>query len=125
MSKKSGAKPDYALFRPETYTHATGQPYQNMEDSLLDCFDEDELQHAKFSYETKTVGKQTYFVISAQYPGAFDKEKGIDQRVTDKKLYITSENNILYLTESYCSADRSCKESQSSRKQKFHIEKRL
>ena len=79
MSKKSGAKPDYALFRPETYTHATGQPYQNMEDSMLDCFDEDELQHAK--------------------------EKGIDQNATDKKLYITSENNILYLTESYCSAE--------------------
>ena len=105
MSKKSGAKPDYALFRPETYTHATGQPYLNMEDSMLDCFDEDELQHAKFSYETKTIGKQTYFVISAQYPGAFDKEKGIDQNATDKKLYITSENNILYLTESYCSAE--------------------
>ncbi len=103
--KKSGDKPDYALFRPETYTHATGQPYLNMEDSMLDCFDEDELQHAKFSYETKTVGKQTYFVISAQFPGAFDKEKEIDQKVTDKKLYITSENNILYLTESYCSAE--------------------
>ena len=93
------------MFTQTQITHATGQPYQNMEDSMLDCFDEDELQHAKFSYETKTIGKQTYFVISAQYPGAFDKEKGIDQNATDKKLYITSENNILYLTESYCSAE--------------------
>jgi len=105
MSKKSGAKPDYALFRPETYTHATGQPYRYMEDSMMDCFDEDELDNATFSYETKTVGKQNYFVISVKYPGAFDKEKGIDQNATDKKLYITSENNILYLTESYCSAE--------------------
>lgn len=105
MNKKSGARPDYALFRPETYTHAEDRPYLNMEDSMLDCFDKDELQHATFSYETKTVGKHNFFVISMQYPGAFDKEKGIDQKATDKKLYITSENNILYLTESYCSAE--------------------
>ena len=105
MSKKSGAKPDYALFRPETYMHAEGQPYVNMEDSMLDCFDEDELQHAAFSYETKTVGKQNYFVISMQYPGEFNKEKDINRNAKDKKLYITSENNILYLTESYCSAE--------------------
>ena len=105
MSKKSGTKSDYALFRPETYTHPEGQPYMNMEDSMLDCFDEDELQNATFSYETKTVGKQNYYIISMHYPGAFDKDKDIDRNASDKKLYITSENNILYLTESYCSAE--------------------
>ena len=105
MSKKSGTKSDYALFRPETYTHPEGQPYVNMEDSMLDCFDEDESQNATFSYETKTVGKQNYYIISMHYPGAFDKEKDIDRNASDKKLYITSENNILYLTESYCSAE--------------------
>ena len=105
ITKNTGAKPDYALFRPETYMHAEGQPYVHMEDSMLDCFDEDELQHATFSYETKTVGKQNYFVISMQYPGEFNKEKDINRNAKDKKLYITSENNILYLTESYCSAE--------------------
>lgn len=105
MNKKSGAKPDYALFRPETYIHAEGKPYLDVEDAMLDCFDEEDLQNATFSYETKTVGKQNYFVISMMHPGAFDKAKGIDQNAIDKKLYITSENDILYLTESYCSAE--------------------
>ncbi|MBO5590250.1 MAG: hypothetical protein J5923_03275 [Acidaminococcaceae bacterium] len=106
MKSKSIANPDYALFRPETYQQTDSKAYhQTMEDALFDVFGAEELKDAKFSYETKTVGKQNYFVISMQYPGAFDKEKQIDKNASDIKLYVTSENNFLYLAESYCSAE--------------------
>ena len=105
MSKKSGAKPDYILFRPETYTHQDDKPYQSVEDAIFYIFDKEDLQDATFFYDTKTVGKQNYFVISMQFPGAFDKEKEIDKNASDVKLYLTSENDILYMAESYCSAE--------------------
>ena len=105
MAKKSGGKPDYVLFRPETYMHAGDQPYQNMDDAIFHIFSEEDVPNATFSYDVKTVGKQDYFVISMQAPGAFDKEKEINKNASDVKLYMTSENNILYLAESYCSAE--------------------
>ena len=105
MSKKSGEKPDYVLFQPETYTHQKDNPYQSLEDAIFHIFVKEDFPDVTFSYDTKTVGKQNYFVISMQFPGAFDKEKGIDKNASDVKLYLTSENDILYLAESYCSAE--------------------
>ena len=105
MAKKSGSKPDYVLFQPETYAHPEDKPYQSMEDAIFHVFGEKDIPAAAISYDTKTVGKQNYFVISMQSPGAFDKEKDIDKNATDIKLYLTSENDILYLAESYCSAE--------------------
>ena len=105
MSKKSGAEPDYVLFRPETYIRQEDRPYQSPEDAIFMVFVKEDFPNATFSYDTKTVGKQNYFVISMQHPGAFDKEKGIDRNASDVKLYLTSENDILYLAESFCSAE--------------------
>ena len=105
MSKNSGTKPDYVLFQPETYTHQDNKPYQSVEDAIFHIFVKEDFQDATFSYDTKTVGKQNYFVISMQFPGVFDKEKGFEKNASDVKLYLTSENDILYLAESYCSAE--------------------
>ena len=105
MTKKSGGKPDYVLFQPETYEHPEDKPYQSMEDAIFHIFSEGDIPNAKVTYDTKTVGKQNYFVISVQYPGEFDKAKDIDKKATDVKLYLTSENDILYLAGSYCSAE--------------------
>ncbi len=106
MKKKSAVESEYALFRPETYQSANKKAdYETAEDSLFDIFREEDMENGVFSYETKTVGKRNYYVISLQSPGAFDKEKDIDRNASDVKLYLTSENDILYVAESYCSAE--------------------
>lgn len=104
MNKKAAVKSDYVLFQPETYLYPE-QPEPDMESVLFQVFDKDTLNDGVFSYETKTMGKQNYYVISAKYPGAFDKEKDIDKNASDVKIYLTSANDILYLAQSYCSAE--------------------
>ena len=106
MDKKAAVKSDYVLFQPETYLYPESeQPEPDMEKALFQVFNKETFEDGIFSYETKTVGKQDYYVISVKYPGAFDKEKDIDKNASDMKIYLTSANDILYLAQSYCNAE--------------------
>ncbi len=112
-NKKSTEKPDYVLFQPETYAYAT-QLNTNMEDSLFQIFDQEDLKDAELSYSTTTVGKRNYFVISMQSPGAVNDDDTVDRNAMDVQVYLTSENNILYVAESYCSAEPSAKKNKAA-----------
>ena len=113
MNKKSDAKSDYVLFQPETYTYTTLLS-SKMEDSLFQVFDQEDLKDAKVSYGTKTVGNRNYYVISMQHPGALKDDKTVEKNAMDVQVYLTSENNVLYVAESYCSAEPFVKEKKNT-----------
>ena len=115
MNKKSQGKSDYVLFQPETYAYTTLLS-SKMEDSLFQVFDQEDLKDAKLSYGTKTVGNRNYYVISMQHPGALKEDKTVEKNATDVEVYLTSDNNILYLAESYCSAEPFVKEKKAADK---------
>lgn len=107
--KKSGAKSDYVLFQPETYSY-TKEINSKMEDSLFQIFDREDLKDATLSYSTKNIGKRNYYVISMQRPGAVKEDKTVEKNAMDVQVFLTSDNNILYIAESYCSAEPFVKE---------------
>lgn len=113
MNKKTADKSDYVLFQPETYTYTTALS-SKMEDSLFQIFDQEYLKDAKFSYGTKTVGNRNYYVISMQHPGALKEDKTVEKNATDVQVYLTSDNNVLYVAESYCSAEPFLKEKKNN-----------
>ena len=106
MNKKAAVKSDYILFDPDTYI-GSGLPAGSMEEDLFHTFglNDNEFQEVVYSYETASIGKQDYYVISLKSPGAYDKKNKINEKAFDIKLYLTSENNILYLAKSYCTAE--------------------
>ena len=108
-NKKSADKSDYVLFHPETYAYTTALNTK-MEDSLFHIFDQEDLKGAKLSYGTKTVGKRDYYIISMQYPGTLKEDKTVEKNAMDVQVFLTSENNILYVAESFCSAEPVVKE---------------
>ena len=113
VNKKVADKSDYLLFQPETYSYTTALNAK-MEDSLFHIFDQEDLKDAKFSYSTKTVGKRDYYVISMQHPGTLKEDKTVEKNAMDVQVYLTSENNILYVAESFCSAEPVVKEKKVS-----------
>ena len=113
MNKKTTDKSDYVLFQPETYTYTTLLSTK-MEDSLFQVFDQEDLKDAKLSYSVKTVGNRNYYVISMQHPGALKEDKTVEKNAMDVQVYLTSENDVLYVTESYCSAEPFVKEKKAS-----------
>ncbi len=111
--KKTGAKSDYVLFQPETYSYAR-QLNSTMEDSLFQIFDQEDLKDATLSYSTKTVGKRPYYVISMRHPGALKEDNSVAKNAMDVEVCLTSENDILYIAESYCSAEPFVKEEKNA-----------
>ena len=111
--KKSADKSDYLLFQPETYAYTTALNTK-MEDSLFHIFDQENLKDAKLSYSTRTVGKRDYYIISMQYPGSLKEDKTVEKNAMDVQVFLTSENNILYVAESFCSAEPVAKEKKTS-----------
>ena len=109
LNKQSGGKSDYVLFQPETYAYTT-LLNTKMEDSLFHIFDQEDLKEATLSYSTRKVGNRNYYVISMQYPGALNEDKTIEKNAMDVQVYLTSDNDILYIAESYCSAEPFMKE---------------
>jgi len=99
----TSGKPEYLLFQPETYVIRNKKASEN--EGLFQVFEKEELENAAVSCSKKTVGTRSYYVISMQYPGSFDKEKKIESNASDIQLNITSENDILYLVESCCRAE--------------------
>ena len=112
-NKKSADRPDYVLFQPETYAYTTALNTK-MEESLFHIFDQEDLKGAKLSYGTKTVGKRDYYIISMQYPGTLKEDKTVEKNAMDVQVFLTSENNILYVAESFCSAEPVAKEKKAS-----------
>lgn len=104
MKRTPDGKSGYAVFRPETYL-SSEKNSSSADDALFYVFGSEELENGVLSCTTKTLGQTGYYVISLKYPGAYDAEKGIDKKASDIQLNITSDNNILYLIESYCSAE--------------------
>ena len=112
-NKKVADESDYLLFQPETYSYTTALNAK-MEDSLFHIFDQEDLKDAKLSYSTKTVGNRDYYVISMQHPGTLKEDKTVEKNAMDVQVYLTSENNILYVAESFCSAEPVVKEKKVS-----------
>ncbi|MBR4526661.1 MAG: hypothetical protein IKO69_05810, partial [Acidaminococcaceae bacterium] len=112
-NKKAADKSDYLLFRPETYAY-TKALNEKMEDSLFHIFDQEDLKGAKLSYGTRTVGKRDYYIISMQHPGTLKEDKTVEKNAMDVQVFLTSENNILYVAESFCSAEPVAKEKKTS-----------
>ena len=112
-NKKVADESDYLLFQPETYSYTTVLNAK-MEDSLFHIFDQEDLKDAKLSYSTKTVGNRDYYVISMQHPGTLKEDKTVEKNAMDVQVYLTSENNILYVAESFCSAEPVVKEKKVS-----------
>ena len=121
-NKKSADKSDYVLFHPETYAYTTTLNTK-MEDSLFHIFDQEDLKGAKLSYSTKTVGKRDYYIISMQYPGTLKEDKTVEKNAMDVQVFLTSENNILYVAESFCSAEPVVKEKKVSAANDTNIKK--
>ena len=121
-AKKSADKSDYLLFRPETYSYTT--PLNSkMEDSLFHIFDQEDLKDAKFSFSTKTVGKRDYYVISMQHPGSLKEDKTVEKNAMDVQVCLTSDNDILYVAESFCSAEPVVKEKKAAASNNTDIKK--
>ena len=121
-NKKSADKSDYLLFQPETYTYTTAINTK-MEDSLFHIFDQEDLKDAKLSYSTKTVGKRDYYIISMQHPGALKEDNTVAKNAMDVQVCLTSDNNILYVAESFCSAEPVVKEKKTSSANNTDIKK--
>ena len=121
-NKKSADRPDYVLFQPETYAYTTALNTK-MEESLFHIFDQEDLKGAKLSYGTKTVGKRDYYIISMQYPGTLKEDKTVEKNAMDVQVFLTSENNILYVAESFCSAEPVAKEKKASAANDTNIKK--
>ena len=121
-NKKATDKPDYLLFQPETYAYTTALNTK-IEDSLFHIFDQEYLKGAKLSYGTKTVGKRDYYIISMQYPGSLKEDKTVEKNAMDVQVFLTSENNILYVAESFCSAEPVAKEKKTSTANDTNIKK--
>lgn len=121
-NKKSGGKSDYVLFRPETYSYAD-QLNEKMEDGLFQIFDQDDLKDAALSYSVKKIGNRNYYVISMQHPGSLKEDKTVEKNAMDVQVFLTSENNILYVAESYCSAEPFVKEGNAADSKESAIRK--
>lgn len=115
MNKKSPDKSDYVLFQPETYSY-TELLTSKIENSLFHIFDQEDLKDATLSYSAKKVGNRNYYIISMQHPGSLKEDNTVEKNAMDVQVYLTSENNILYVAESFCSAEPFVKEKKTANK---------